>query len=538
MVLLRDYLEEKAEKFGDNTFLMFEDQRVSYKEFNERANRVANRLLKMGYKQGDGLAIMMPNCPEYLYVFFGTQKIGMYTANINIELKGEGLRDIINLSNCKVLVMNFQYVDRINSIKKDLKKIERIVIDTTEAPKNFTPPDGTATLAKLMDSSTINPSIGIDENLISTIIYTAGTTGLPKGVVYKYKGVAGGITWDLFEMFVKGITEGVGDVHYTCLPLYHANALILTVIASLLSDHKVALGRRFSASRFWDEVRRYGATEFNALGAMIPILLKQPKKPNDADNPVKVVLSGGCPASLWKEFEERFKVKIWEGYAAADGGGFMAFNMGDGPVGSMGRPVGCEAAVMDDKGELLPPGKVGELVFKVEDESRAVEYYESPEASAALVKEGWFHTGDLVYSDEGGWLYFIDRKRDAIRRRGENIPAFEVERVIDKHPKVDESAAFGVPSELGEDEVMVAVVPKHGEKPTPEELIAWCDERMAYFMVPRYIDFVKELPRSGVERVKKFELKSRGITPTTWDRVKAGCKLKREIEKEKAKRDS
>jgi crotonobetaine/carnitine-CoA ligase len=282
------------------------------------------------------------------------------------------------------------------------------------------------------------------------------------------------------------------------------------------------LDKKFSASRFWDRIRFYGATQFNGLGAMIPILMKQPERSDDADNPVRLVISAACPANLWEAFEKRFNLKIWEAYGAVDGGGVLIFNFGNAPVGSVGKVMGeTEWKLIDDNGNPVPQGEIGELVTRSPARSgRVVEYYKNLEASDKKVREGWVYSGDYFYADKDGNLYFTDRKTDSMRRRGENISSFEVESIIEKHPDVEVCAAFGVPSELGEDEVMIWVVPKSGAELDLKELIRHCAENMAYFMVPRFIDIVEEIPRTETLRIIKTQMKKQGVTERTWDREK------------------
>jgi crotonobetaine/carnitine-CoA ligase len=317
------------------------------------------------------------------------------------------------------------------------------------------------------------------------------------------------------------------DILYTCLPLFHANALVLTSGFSMCAGVPFGLEKRFSASKFWEPIRRYGATLFNALGAMIPILMKQPERPDDADNPVRLVNSAACPSNLWVPFEKRFGVKIWEAYGAVDGGGVIIMNFGNAPVGSCGKPMpGTEWKLVDDNDNEMPQGQIGELVTKVTGKERSVEYYKNPEASAKKVKGEWLHSGDLFYTDADGNLFFVDRKSDCMRRRGENISSFEVENIVEKHPAVAESAAFGVPSELGEDEVMIWVRPREGAQLDVKDLMRHCAKTMAYFMVPRYVDVVDEIPRTGTMRVTKADMKKRGVTSRTWDREKEMPELK------------
>jgi crotonobetaine/carnitine-CoA ligase len=264
---------------------------------------------------------------------------------------------------------------------------------------------------------------------------------------------------------------------------------------------------------------------------MIPILMKQPEQPNDREHDVKVIQSAACPKEVWEAFENRFNVKIQEFYGATDGGGFMLTSLGqDGyPIGTMGKPVqGQNASILDDDGIHLGPKEVGELVFEWKEKEikqRTVKYYRNEEASNSLIisdKDGkkWFSTGDLAYCDEDGWYFYVDRKKDVIRRRGENIAAYSVERIINQNEKILESAAYGIKTELGEDEVMIAIVLQPGKSMTPEELLDFCKGKMADFMIPRYIEFVNELPKNMVHRILKRELKKRGITQDTFDREK------------------
>jgi crotonobetaine/carnitine-CoA ligase len=318
------------------------------------------------------------------------------------------------------------------------------------------------------------------------------------------------------------------DTLYTCLPLYHGNAQNLTTMPALLANGRLALGKRFSASHFWNDIRRYGATVFNFVGTMIPILYKQEPTGNDLDNPVRLARGGNIPPKIWKEFENRFGLTLVETYGTTEGGSM--WNRPGGKVGSIGKPPYFnEARIVDEADQALPSGKIGELIIRPKDpEEKWVEYYKEPEATHEKIRGGWFRTGDLAYQDEEGWFFFVGRKKDAIRRRGENISASEVELVIMSHPKVLECACFGVPSELGEDDVMVCIVLRPGMNLTHEEVIAFCEERMAYFMVPRYIEFIESLPKTPTERIEKYKLKATRPNENTWDRDKSGIvKLQR-----------
>jgi len=510
-------LETRAQEKGGEPFLLFDDERISHADLDGRANSIANGLQALGLGAGSGVAIIMGNSPTWLAAFFAVQKLGGYAVPVNIALKGDGLAYVLDHSEVAAVVIDAGLLNVLLPLRKRLSRLRHVIVDAGEPPSATAIPDDMVPVERLLATSAHRAPTEVDRNARAVLLYTSGTTGLPKAVVMRH----GGFNFAGLGMFAM-LGFQPGDILYTCLPLFHANALFLTTMQGLYSGYPVALGRRFSASRFWDDLRRYGGTTFNALGAMIPILLKQPPRPDDRDNPVRLVFSAATPAWAWEEFEKRFDVTIWEGYGAVDGGGFMLFNFGNAPKGSMGTPPpGTEARVFREDGSECEAGEVGELVFKVDDpEARKVTYLKNKEASDAKIRHGWFHTGDLAWQDAQGFFYFADRKTDSIRRRGENISSFEVEKIVNQHPAVLESAAFGVPSELGEDDVMVAVVLQPGASLDAEELVGFCEERMARFMVPRYIEFRDQIPKTETHRVQKAELKKAGVGSHTWDREK------------------
>ncbi len=319
------------------------------------------------------------------------------------------------------------------------------------------------------------------------------------------------------------------DIFLTFLPLYHFNAQVLTTVIVMIVEAEMVLLERFSASRFWDEVRRYEATQFNYLGAVIPILAKQPERAEDSNNPMRIALGAGCPVGVMEHVEKRFGIKCLEGFGMTEIGIPIHVRVDDRRPGSCGKPMDIyEIKLVDDADEEVQTGEVGEIVFRPQVPFVMMsEYYNMPEKTLEAMRNLWFHTGDLGRKDEDGYYYFVDRKKDALRRRGENISSFEVEKVINAHPAVLESAAVAVRSELAEDEVKICVVLKSGARLTPEELIIHANERMPYFAVPRYIEFMETLPKTPTERVQKYLLKEAGVTANTWDREKAGIEVKR-----------
>ncbi|HXG65497.1 MAG TPA: AMP-binding protein, partial [Blastocatellia bacterium] len=326
-----------------------------------------------------------------------------------------------------------------------------------------------------------------------------------------------------------GMGVGAEDILYTCLPLFHVNAQVCTVLSAMLFDARVAMYEHFSASAFWDEIRRSRATVFLALGAMGNILYKAPPRPDDRKNHVRLAMVVPPPEDL-ERFEQRFGLRVvYETFGMTEGVVTPPAIAEPRRLGCCGRPAAdTEVRIVDEDDLPLAPRQVGEIVMRTREPYTMMSgYYKMPEATLEAFRNLWFHTGDLGYLDEDGFLYFVGRKKEAIRRRGENISAFEVEAIVNRHPAVLESAAIPVPSELGEDDVKIVVVLREGGQLSPEELLRFCEERMAYFMVPRYVEFRDSLPRTPTQRVEKYKLQAEGNTDDTWDREQAGYQLRR-----------
>jgi len=533
--MIRDIIVKWADYYGDKTYLTYIvdfdkglDEKYSYKDMHTISNRFANGLLDLGIGRGNGIALMNINSPEYLFTIFAAMKLGAYIVLVNTGLKGEGLKYILEHSDASSIVVHWSFLDTFLEIKDQLPKLKKIIVDLRDAPDNFKVPAGANVIGKFMEASDNDIDVEISLDDMCMLMYTAGTTGLPKAITFYQGKLLGGLNVKTLMKLVGFLAEP-NDVVFTPLPLFHSNALFLSTFASYLSGLSLILGKRFSASRHWKICKKYGATTYNTLGAMVTFIMKQPEDPSDRDHSVRTVNTAACPKEIWEAFEKRFGVKIQEAYGATDGGGFMLITQlfDDVPVGTMGKPIpGTIAGVMDDDGKILPePEQIGELVFLVgekEIKKREVKYFKDEAASKSLIQRGadgqlWFHTGDLAYKDKEGWFYFKDRKKDSIRRRGENIASVSIENIINQIDKIAEIAAYGVKTDIGEDEVMVSVVLKPGQTLTPQELVAFCKGKMADFMIPRYINFVVELPKSEVHRVLKRELKATGITENTID---------------------
>jgi crotonobetaine/carnitine-CoA ligase len=523
--VLGELIEDRVKRNGDKIFLRFKDQNFSYREIDRFSNRCAHAFMNLGIAKGDKVSIMLPNRPEYLYIWFGLAKIGAVEVPVNTSYKGEFLRHIVDQSDSRVFVVAEEFLDRLKLIENDLNKLEKVVVlgdlQRQKIGQFKIPMMG---WEEFFNNSEAPVDVVVHPWDPISIIYTSGTTGLSKGALGSHN------FWIVCAEKMLEYRDGKKeDIYLTFLPLYHFNAQVLTTVTVLIAEAQMVLLDRFSASRFWDELRHYGATQFNYLGAVMPILAKQPGKKDDADNPARIALGAGCPQAVMDEVEKRFGIKCLEGFGMTEIGIPIHVRVDDRRRGSCGKPMDIyEVKLFNDFDEEVPTGEIGEIVFRpLAPFVMMSEYYNMPEKTLEAFRNLWFHTGDLARKDEDGYFYFVDRKKDALRRRGENISSFEVERAINNHPKVLESAAVAVQSELAEDEVKICVVLKPGETLTPEELIRYANDRMPYFAVPRYVEFMESLPKTPTERVQKYLLKQAGVTPNTWDREKAGVQVHR-----------
>ncbi|MEJ2715801.1 MAG: AMP-binding protein [Deltaproteobacteria bacterium] len=435
------------------------------------------------------------------------------------------MRHIVDQSDSRFLVIAHEFLERLKPLEDVLTKLEQVIV--LGGPRH--PEAGgfkipITSFDDFFDSSEAPVDVVVHPSDPISIIYTSGTTGLSKGALGSHN------FWIVCTEKMLEYRDGRReDIYFTFLPLYHFNAQVLTTLTVLVAEAEMVLLDRFSASRFWDQIRHYGATQFNYLGAVMPILDKQPERDDDLDNPARIALGAGCPPSVMEEVEKRFGIKCLEGFGMTEIGIPIHVKVNDRRHGSCGKPMDIyEVKLFDDDDNEVPAGEIGEIVFRPREPFIMMsEYYNMPEKTLEACRNLWFHTGDLAKKDEDGYFYFVDRKKDALRRRGENISSFEVERSINTHPKVLESAAVAVQSELAEDEVKICVVLKPGETLTPEELIHYANDNMPYFAVPRFVEFLERLPKTPTERVQKYVLKQAGITVNTWDRESAGIKVTR-----------
>lgn len=512
-------LEHQAAKYGDRVLISCGEDSWTFREARDIAAGRGASLRAAGVSAGDRVAILCANRLEMLEIILGCGWIGAIAVPINTAAMGPQIGYYLANSGAVLFAIEAQFVERLAHVTEGLSSSRSIWVIGTNAAAN-----NAALLTQAMpprEDAIAAAPIAPGDTL--AIIYTSGTTGPSKGVMCPH---AQYYWWGVNSLRLLGV--GAGDVLCTTLPLFHINALN-TFAQALLAGGRMVLEPRFSASGFWPAMIRNEATVIYLLGAMVPILLAGEARADERGHKVRTGLGPGVPAELGAAFADRTGVVLLEGYGSTETNFVIGASSQTQRPGTMGRVVdGFQARVVDHQDNELPSGEAGELVLRADEPfAFASGYFGMPEKTIEAWRNLWFHTGDRVIRDGEGYFRFVDRLKDAIRRRGENISSYEVEQVLLAHPDIDMAAVFPARSELAEDEVMAAIVTRSGSSIAPAELMQFCAVRLPYFAVPRFVDFVADLPRTENGKVRKFELRERGITATTWDREAVGYQLKR-----------
>jgi len=535
--VLAEVLRRRALEHPDRDYLKFADRPwLSYGTVNAQANRIANALLARGVQKGESVSVMLPNCEEFVPAWFGILKAGAVMSSINTAYKGDFLSWTINLVEAKKLIISDLYLDRLDLIKQELPKLEHVIVLATGAQEGPDPSLTWEPYSQLLSAPDTEPEIEYSWTDDARIMFTSGTTGRSKGVIKQNAAdyfSARGLLEVVSATAGKSVESLSEDTFFSCLPLFHSNAQVLSAYPALVAGGRVAFVERFSASRFWQQVIAAEATIFNSIGAVSYFIYSIPESERDRAHKVHTVFAAPAPKDIYHEFQDRYGVKFIEGYGLTETG--MATYMDPtkpGVAGSMGKAnPGYEVTIVEPGTDRpLPPNTPGEIVVDMKIPNIVMRaYYGMPEKTAEDFRNLKLHTGDLGRMDDDGYFYFMDRVKDYIRRRGENVSSMEVERQISDHPQIKEAAVIGVKAGEGassEDEIMVICIAE-GSAPDPAEFTHWMAERMPYFMVPRYIRFVDTLPKTPTERVQKVKLRDEGITADTFDREAAGIVVKR-----------
>lgn len=521
--VIGDLLRERSRERGDHVLWRCGDDTATYAEADERSDRVAAGIASIGVKKGDRIAILAPNRPEVLELYFACAKLGAVQVPLNAFLKGEFLRYQLADCGASVLVTDEQGYEAAAPLLSELPALKHVVA-LDGRPKSPTSVH-LVPYAGLAASGPAPPE-DVEEGDLMSIVYTSGTTGLPKGCMLPhayYCRVARLMceAWEIRE----------GDVIMTALPLFHGAARMMMVAAALWSGQTVVVEREFRPASFLERISEVGATIVGGVGAMGVALLSLPPSPYDRSHHLRLAM--WIPFSVEQQlaFEERFAVSVTAELYGQTECVPITFSAprGDRNRASAGKPApDLEVLLVDDEDRPVQIGEVGEIVVRPREPYAIFSgYWQKPEETLRSYRNLWYHTGDYGRADARGFITFVDRKKDAIRRRGENVSSVELELAIARHPKIAEAAVHAVPSQLTEDDIKACVVLKPDESVSPDELFVFFQEHIPYYAIPRYVEILPQLPKNAVGRVMKYVLRERGVTPSTWDLDAMGFKIPR-----------
>ncbi len=528
-------IARQAQERGDKVFVQTTDGKtLSYRDLHLQSNSLAHGMAAFGIDREEPVLVMMPDTTDFLLIWAALGKRGAIQVPINLAYQKSILRRICNDSTAKSIIVDVQYLDRLEEVCESLESLTTLILYSEDGGtnlKNAVPAKlskrcKSVEFGELFSDSTADFSDGPRFNDLLAIMYTSGTTGASKGVC---------ITQSHAFCYADSAAEIFhlcsADRFYTSgLPLFHVGCQWAVCYASLIYGGTVVLRRGYSNDYFWPDVKEHDCTVVFLLGAIANFLWQQPSTPDDRETSLTKV--GMFPVIPEHEaFCKRFGVEISAAYASTECPTPMIHHFGH-PFPNnqcVGFPTGkYDVAILDEDDRECPRGTMGEICVRPKGPWEILAgYWQQPEYTAKAFRNLWYHTGDAGYQDEEGRFYFVDRLTDSMRRRGENISSMEVEDEINQHPDVLECAVFPVWDEHTEQEVMAVITPKPGVEIDPQDLIGFLDARMAYFMIPRYVDFQNDIPKTPTGKIQKYKLREQGVTPTTWDRVEAGVKLSR-----------
>ncbi len=520
-------LSDRAKAHPDRPYIRFGDgDWVTYGEIDLRANRIANALIARGLQKGQCVSTLMPNSVDQVALWFGILRAGGVQSPINLAYRGDFLSWVINLPESRFLVISNDLLDRLDKVADELPLLEHVFLWSSDAPHGPNPKVNFEPFAALDDAPDTDPDVEVTWVDDARVMFTSGTTGRSKGVIKQHASdYFSGRTYNE----VCGVTED--DIFYTCLPLFHSNAQMLSCYPAMIAGARIQISTRYSSTNFWREVTECGATILNTVSAMNYFLWNTPPGEYDRAHKVTRIMAMPAPKDIYYEFKERFGIRWHEGYGLTETGMVTYVPPGIEKPGSCGMASpGFEVSVVEPGTDRpVPSGTSGEIVVDMKLPNIVMRAYAGmPEKTAEDFKNLKLHTGDLGQMDDDGYLYFMDRVKDYIRRRGENVSSMEVERIVASHPGVLEAAAVGVAADEGagsEQEILICVVPRENP-PDPHELLEFCADKMPYFAVPRYVRFMEHLPKTPTERVRKVELREMGLGDDTYDRAVSGPEVK------------
>lgn len=499
-------LDRRAEQHPDRVMMSIAGVDVTFEQMRRQSRAAANILSGLGVGRGDCVALFTATCPEWVYFWLGAARIGAVSAAVNAANKGDFLLHTLELSRAKVILTDAERAPRVDEVAGRLDAVTDVVVldDSLTEALLSTP------VHPVSDSPAGEADVGV-------LFYTSGTTGPSKAVA---------TTWHYLFSVAATVASawefGAGEVLWTAMPLFHLSAAP-SVLAPMLVGGTTVLAKAFHPAEVWDEIRAHGAIGFAGAGAMVSMLQNLPADARDAQLPLRFISAAPIDAASYRDIEKRYGCRIVTMYGLTEAFPIALKAVADeGVPGTSGRPnPDFDVRIIDERGDPLPPGAVGEIACRPKRAHVMSEGYVS-EGLRVDPHPEWFRTGDLGRLDADQNLTYVDRVKDSLRRRGENVSSAEVEAVVMRHPAVFEAAAVGVPSELGEDDILLVVTLRPGATLECAELLDFCAARMPYFCVPRYVEVVDELPKNIVGRIRKDLLRNQGVNPDAWDREKEG----------------
>ncbi|MQA84265.1 MAG: AMP-binding protein [Streptosporangiales bacterium] len=505
---LRDLLEERAARYPDNTALVCEDAsgkvvEFSYQQFINDVQRTARGFASLGIDKGDAVVVHLANCAEFVLSWFGLAWIGAVMVPTNTANTTKELSHVVSHSGAVAAVTSPDYLDLFRGVQRDFPALRDLVLARTRGPEA-----GTTLLADLLDATGAPPRPAIDSEDVVEMIFTSGTTSLPKAVLLTHANHL----WS-GERASRAIDVRTEDRCLTALPAFHVNAQSTTILAAFNVGATCVLLEEYRASKFWSQIIAHDATVTSLVAMQARTLLAQPPSPDDSRHRLRRVFYAiNVTDSEKKEFERRFDVELINGYGLSEAMTIvtMAPIHGDRRWPSIGLPTPDRTVrIVDGNGEDVSVGQTGEIIVAgVQGRTLMKGYFKDPKATDATLRDGWLYTGDNGYLDERGYVYFFDRKKDVIKRAGENVSASEVEFVLADHPLVNEAAVIGVPDDIRDEAVKAYVVPAEDAQLTASDVQAYCRERLASFKVPTIVEIRESLPKTSIGKIEKKTLRA------------------------------
>jgi crotonobetaine/carnitine-CoA ligase len=526
---INDVLRRAASEHGGRFFLDTSGETATYAQAYEQVCRLANGLKALGVAKGDTVVTLLDNSADAVFIWLAINTLGGISVPVNTAYKGDFLRHQASDAAAALVIAESDYAERVIQVAEELPALRTLVYRGAR-PASLAGLGGKALpWSVLLSGDKTDPVVGVRPGDLAMLIYTGGTTGLSKGCMVSHN-----YACNLARQMLRLTGRTRDTLTWTALPLFHFNAVASTVLCNMLVGAGVAIYPRFSVSNFWPEIERTRATDCQLLGTMVTLIARaeEIEAQRRCYGQLHAVWAAPFTEPVMQMWKERFGVQ----HAVSGGFGLTECAIVTHlPYGTPAKPRSsgkrCEwfdVRIVDDDDNELPAGTAGEIIVRPLMPHVMFEgYWKRPENTLRLMRNQWFHTGDIGKFDADDYFYFVDRKKDYLRRKGENISSMEVENVLRAHPAVEEVAAHAVLSDLSEDELKLTIKLRSGAVLGAEDLFHWCVEKLPYFAVPRYIEFRAELPKNPVGRILKYQLRDEGVSAQTWDQERAGIKIRK-----------